>query len=132
VIALMVASLLLKQTQYHNDNKIIAFYSINPILFGFLPIFIALALFLLWRFDKAYLTMLWVTEIFFIVIFAFLLKHKSLIRLAFAFLAFCVLRLIFYDLAQTDLLIRALVFVAIGLLMIFIHMIYKKYAGRLT
>ncbi|MBN9287606.1 MAG: hypothetical protein BGO43_04025 [Gammaproteobacteria bacterium 39-13] len=132
VIALMVASLLLKQTQYHNDNKIIAFYSINPILFGFLPIFIALALFLLWRFDKAYLTMLWVTEIFFIVIFSFLLKHKSLIRLAFAFLAFCVLRLIFYDLAQTDLLIRALVFVAIGLLMIFIHMIYKKYAGRLT
>lgn len=132
IIALIVAFLLLKQIYHRNENLALKLYAQNAVMFGFLPIFTALALFLFWRFDKGYLTMLWVIEILFIVIFGFLLKNKNLVRIAFGFLAFCVLRLVFYDLAQTDLLIRALVFVTVGLLMIFIHMIYKKYVGRLA
>lgn len=131
VIALIASYFYIQKTQKNKSGNEIPFYKKDGVLLSYLPIFIALALFLLWRFDKAYLTMLWVGEIFAIVVVGFALKHRLLVQIALTFLAFCVLRLLFYDLAQTDLLIRAIVFVIVGLLMVFIHMIYKKFADRL-
>lgn len=132
IIALGGASCLLQAPLAAQNNKILRLYYLNPVIMGFLPIFIALALFLLWRFDKAYLTMLWVIEIVAMVMLGYFLRSKYMVHIAFAFLAFCVARLITYDLAQTDLLVRALVFVVVGILMIFIHVLYKKFAGRLS
>jgi uncharacterized membrane protein len=131
VLALILAGILLNEPENKDNNLLQVFYK-KPVLFGFLPIFTALALFLMWRFDKALLTMLWVVEILFIVGIGYYLKSKNLVQIALAFLAFCVARLITYDLSQSDLLVRALVFVVVGLLMIMIHIIYKKYADRLT
>jgi hypothetical protein len=132
IIALAGASCLLKAPLAPENSKILRLYYKNPVLIGFLPIFIAIALFLFWRFDKAYLTMLWVIEIVAMVMLGYFLRSKYVVHIAFAFLAFCVARLITYDLAQTDLLVRALVFVVVGILMIFIHVLYKKFAGRLS
>lgn len=132
LIGMLVAMCLLKKSTMNSENKLLKLYDSSPILLGFLPIFTSFAFFLAWRFDKAFLTMLWVIEIVSMVILGYYLKSKKLVHIAFAFLILCVLRLIFYDLGQTDLLIRAIVFVIVGLLMILIHMIYKKYANRLT
>lgn len=131
VLALMQAGILLNEPE-NKDNHLLQVFYKKPVLFGFLPVFVALAMFLMWRFDKALLTMLWVVEIVFMVGIGYYLKSKNLVQIALAFLAFCVARLITYDLSQSDLLVRALVFVVVGLLMIMIHIIYKKYADRLT
>lgn len=131
VLALGIASFLLKAPE-KQENKILSIFYKEPILIGMLPTFIALGLFLMWRFDKAYLTMLWVIEIAAVVAIGFYLRSKWLVHIALLFLAFCVARLLFYDLAQTALIIKAFVFIVIGLLMIFIHIIYKKYASRLS
>ncbi|MBS0288349.1 MAG: hypothetical protein JSR17_13715 [Proteobacteria bacterium] len=131
VLALGVASLLLRKPE-QVENKILKLFYKEPVLVGFLPIFTALGLFLMWRFDKAYLTMLWVVEVAIVVAVGFYLRSKMLVHIALLFLVFCVCRLMIYDLAQTTLIIKAFVFIVVGLLMIFIHIVYKKYASRLS
>ncbi|MBS0288625.1 MAG: hypothetical protein JSS07_01140 [Proteobacteria bacterium] len=131
ILALGIIAFLLQKPDNSDQNRLLKIFYKNPVLIGYIPLFTAVALFLLWRFDKAYLTMLWVVEVLLMVIVGYYLRNKYLVHIALVFLIFCVARLIFYDLAQTDLLVRAVVFVVVGLLMIFIHMIYKKYAGRL-
>ncbi len=131
ILAIGIASFLLTKPSTH-DNKLLKIYYQNPVLIGLLPVFISLGLFLMWRFDKSYLTMLWVVEIVIVVAVGFILKCKKLVQLALLFLMFCVGRLIVYDLAQTALIVKAGVFIVVGLLMILIHVIYKKYASRLS
>lgn len=103
----------------------------EPILISLMPLFISTAMFLYWRFDAAYLTLFWTIEAFMIAITGFILQHMRLLHLAWGGLVLCVLKLLFYDLAQTDLLVRALVFITVGLLMVAFHLLYKKYGTHL-
>lgn len=112
-------------------NKVMQLIQKDPTLFSFLIPFISFAFFLYWRFDHAILTAFWVGEIFTLVSLGLLLKHKRLVQLSLALLLFCVARLVIYDLSQTDLLARTIVFAAVGALMTGIHVLYKKFSPRL-
>lgn len=101
-------------------------------LLCFLPIFVSLAGFLLWRFDKGWLTSLWVFELFVMIVLGFVVKNKNIIHIALVSLGACIVRLLVYDLDQMDFLIRSVVFVLVGLSMLGIHMIYKKYEHRIS
>jgi hypothetical protein len=97
----------------------------------FYPVIFGLAVFLFWRFDKAVLTLLWVLEIFFVFALGIFLREKHFVRVALACLAACIVRLIGYDLSQTLLAVRAGVFVGIGLLMLGINALYRRFKHRL-
>lgn len=97
----------------------------------YLPLFISLAFFLYWRFDAAVLTVLWVAEVLIMVILGLNIKQKSLIQASYLFLLMCLVRLVIHDFAQSNLLMRAFVFIMVGLFMISIHVTYKKMSGRL-
>ncbi|MGN6671537.1 MAG: hypothetical protein ACTHJ4_08380, partial [Candidatus Nucleicultricaceae bacterium] len=112
-------------------NRVMQLIQKDPTLFSFLIPFISFAFFLYWRFDHAILTAFWVGEIFALVSLGLLLKHKRLVQLSLALLLFCVARLVIYDLSQTDLLARTIVFAAVGALMTGIHILYKKFSPRL-
>lgn len=112
-------------------NKVMQLIQKDPTLFSFFIPFISFAFFLYWRFDHAILTAFWVGEIFVLVSLGLLLKHKRLVQLSLALLLFCVARLVIYDLSQTDLLARTIVFAAVGALMTGIHVLYKKFSPRL-
>jgi hypothetical protein len=97
----------------------------------FYPVIAALAIFLFWRFEKAVLTLLWVAEVFVVFALGIFLREKHFVRVALVCLALCIVRLIGYDLAQTNLAVRAGVFVGVGVLMLGINALYRKFSHRI-
>ncbi|MEZ4883919.1 MAG: hypothetical protein R3E32_04195 [Chitinophagales bacterium] len=94
------------------------------------PLFIGVGIFLFWSFDKAILTFLWVVECLGLFVLSVVLRDKYFRYVALGGVILCVGRLIFYDLAQTNWLTRALVFVGTGVVMLLMNSIYNKYKGR--
>jgi hypothetical protein len=97
----------------------------------FYPWLIGVALFLRWTFAKALLTLLWTLECFTAFVISIVLKEKHFRYSALAGLGICVGRLIFYDLAKATTLVKAFVFLGVGLLMLGMHILYNKYKSRL-
>lgn len=96
-----------------------------------LPVFLGLALFFAFNFEKTVLTFLWVGLTCLYLAIGLLVKSKESIQIAMVTLVFCSIRLILFDLVQTDLAIRALVFIGVGSLMLGVSVLYKKYKHRI-
>lgn len=96
----------------------------------FYPLFIAVAIFLYWTFDKSILTLLWVVECFAIFVLSLVVREHHFRYLAMAGLVFCIGRLMRYDLRQASTLARAIVFVGVGAIMLVINTVYNKYKDR--
>jgi hypothetical protein len=60
-----------------------------------------------------------------------ILRSKLSIQIAMGALLLCSIRLIAYDLVQSDIAVRALVFIGVGILMLSLSLIYKKYKHRI-
>lgn len=105
---------------------------IRPLVVPFLvyPVFIGVGIFLFWSFDKAILTFLWVVECLGLFVLSIVLRDKYFRYVALGGVVLCVGRLIFYDLAQTNWLTRAMVFVGTGVVMLVMNSIYNKYKER--
>lgn len=95
------------------------------------PMFLAVALHLAGHYNRALLTLLWSLEAF--VIFALSVVHRDNQFRCVALLALglCLLRLLVIDLAATDLLLRGLVFVGVGLLMLAMNVISNRFRERI-
>jgi len=102
----------------------------NPSIFY--PFAFSIAIFLYWRFERGVLTLLWVAEILGLLILGFFLKEKHFVNFALAALGACVVRLFIYDLAQSDIGVKAGVFIAVGIIVLSIHIIRKKYSDRMS
>ena len=124
----------LKDVQFPKSLKIIdkGVRSVekNLNLFGMTPLFIGVAVFLYWRFDKSYLTLLWILEIFTMFIFGIYRKEKIFTTVSLVFLGACLVRLIFFDLANTGTLTRGVVFLGVGAVMVLMSIIQKKFKNR--
>ncbi|HTA28005.1 MAG TPA: hypothetical protein VK809_09460, partial [Bacteroidia bacterium] len=96
----------------------------------FYPLIVCTGLFLYFSFDKSILTLLWVVECFMVFVLSVILKEKYFRYVALAALGICIVRLIFFDLAQTSTLTRAFVFIGVGIIMLVMNSIYNKYKGR--
>jgi hypothetical protein len=94
------------------------------------PLFFSAAFFLYQTFDKSILTLLWVVECFLIFLLAVVLKENLFRYLAMTGLGLSMIRLVFYDLAKSDTLTRALVFIGVGVLMLTVNSVYNKYKER--
>ncbi|MFZ0565138.1 MAG: hypothetical protein WAM28_03005 [Chlamydiales bacterium] len=97
-----------------------------------LPVFLGIALLFAFNFEKAILTLLWVGLICFYLSIGLLIKSKRSIQIGMIALLFCSVRLIVFDLVQSNLSTRALVFIGVGGLMLGMSILYKKYKYRLT
>lgn len=94
------------------------------------PLFISVAVFLFQTFDRSILTLLWVVECFLIFVLAVVLKENHFRYLAMSGLALSLIRLVFYDLAKSNTITRALVFIGVGILMLVMNSLYNKYKER--
>ncbi|MCP5106431.1 MAG: DUF2339 domain-containing protein, partial [bacterium] len=94
------------------------------------PLFISVALFLYLSFSRSILTFLWVVECFLIFVAAVILKESHFRYLAMTGLAAALFRLVFYDMAKSETLTRALVFIGVGVIMLVMNSIYNKYKDR--
>jgi hypothetical protein len=101
-------------------------------LWVYYPYFLAVALFLYWTFDRALLTLLWVIEVFVIFTLSIVLRENHFRVAALLGLGGCLVRLIFFDLARSDTITRALVFLGVGIIMIVMNSLYNKYRERFS
>lgn len=116
----------------NNDTaKIISTIFHKPILTILLPVFLGMGLFFAFNFKKTILTLIWVVLTCIYIVVGLLVKTKRAIQIGMAFLVFCSIRLVLFDLLQNDLATRSLVFLGVGTLMLIISILYKKYKHRL-
>ena len=101
-------------------------------LWIYYPFFFCIAIYLYAGFDKSILTLLWVIEAFGVFVLSIVLKEQHFRYISLTALAVCLMRLLLYDLAQSDTLTRAIVFLGVGLIMLLMHSVYNKFKGRFT
>ena len=94
--------------------------------------YLTAGLFLFWRFEAAYLTILWVALSLFMLISALYWRNNKLANISFGAIGICAVRLIFFDLAQTELFIRACVFMGVGVMMLLSNIFFNAFKKRLS
>ncbi len=123
-----------KEGEIEAATKTIRFISIifhHSNLTVLLPVFVGVALLFAFNFEKSFLTLTWVGLICIYLSTGLVIKSKRSIQIGMTALIFCSGRLIFFDLVQKNLSIRALVFIGVGGLMLGISALYKKYKHRI-
>ena len=94
------------------------------------PATVSIAFFLYLTFDKGILTLFWILESLGLLILSLALKEKYFRYVSLSFVAICVIRLMFFDLSNSDFLVRALVLLGVGVVLILMNSLFKKYKGR--
>jgi hypothetical protein len=102
----------------------------DPSFSVLLPIFLTQA-FVVSQNITEYLSLAWIFLSFLFFGIALLACSKRSVHIAMLALAFCCLRLIFWDFTETDLSIRGLLFLAAGAILITNAFIYKRYKHRI-
>lgn len=98
----------------------------------FFPAFISLGIFIFGVFDKSILTLLWVTESFAIFALSIFLRERYFRYFSLWMIVLSVIRLIFFDLSNSDTITKAMVFLGVGVLLLLMHSIYNKYKERFS
>lgn len=91
---------------------------------------LSIGCFLYLTFDKGILTFFWILEALGLLILGIILKEKYFRYVSLSLVGICVIRLMFFDLSNTDFLIRALVLVGVGVVLIIMNSLFKKYKDR--
>jgi hypothetical protein len=99
-------------------------------IYVFYPLIICTAIFFFWTFDKSVLTLLWTIECLAIFTISIVLKKQHFRYVSLGALAICIVRLIFFDLAQASTLTRAIVFLSVGIIMLVMNSLYNKFKNR--
>ncbi len=94
------------------------------------PLFLAIALYIASRYDRAVLTLLWSLLAFTIYILSAVLRDNQFRTVALLATGACLLRLVAVDMAQADLSLRGLVFIGVGLLMLAMNALYTRFRER--
>ncbi|MCZ8168133.1 MAG: DUF2339 domain-containing protein [Flavobacterium sp.] len=95
------------------------------------PVTLSIGLFLYLTFDKGALTFFWVLEALGLLVLSITLKEKYFRYVSLAVVGLCIVRLMFFDLSNTDFLIRALVLLGVGVVLLVMNSLFKKYKDRL-
>jgi hypothetical protein len=91
------------------------------------PIFIGIAFFLYWSFEKTLLSLFWMVECFILFIFSIVFKERLFRITSMLGIVIIIIRMIFYDLKQSDILTKSIVFIIAGIILIAMNTIYNKY-----
>lgn len=113
------------------SSKWRTFLKKQPSISVSLPIFVGIAFLFAFNFEKTLLTLLWVGLSCGYLVLGLLTRSKLSAQIAMSALVICSGRLLIFDLVQTNLSIRAVVFLGVGILMMAIGLVYKKYKDRI-
>lgn len=94
------------------------------------PATLSIGCFLYLTFDKGILTFFWILEALGLLILGILLKEKYFRYVSLSLVGLCVVRLMFFDLSNADFLIRALVLLGVGVVLLVMNSLFKKYKDR--
>ena len=111
-------------------NKMIQSLDNNIIKWLLYPLFICGAVYIFNTFDKSVLTLMWAGEAFVIFTLSIFFLDKSFRYTSLIIIFMSVIRLVFYDLSKADTLMRAIVFLGVGILMLIMNSVFNKYKDR--
>ena len=111
-------------------NHLLKIVNFKRNLWIYYPLFVSVALFLIWSFDRSILTLLLTFEAFSVFILSIILIESNFKYLSYLALLACLARLIFYDLAKSNTLTKAIVCIGVALVMLLMNAIYNKYKER--
>ena len=94
------------------------------------PATLSIGCFLYLTFDKGILTFFWILEALGLLILGILLKEKYFRYVSLSLVGLCIVRLMFFDLSTADFLIRALVLLGVGIVLLVMNSLFKKYKDR--
>ncbi|MEC4003060.1 hypothetical protein OX283_000180 [Flavobacterium sp. SUN052] len=94
------------------------------------PATLSIGCFLYLTFDKGILTFFWILEALGLLILGIILKEKYFRYVSLSLVGVCVIRLMFFDLSNADFLIRALVLLGVGVVLLVMNSLFKKYKDR--
>lgn len=94
------------------------------------PSTLSIGCFLYLTFDKGILTFFWILEALGLLILGIALKEKYFRYVSLSLVGICVVRLLFFDLSNSNFLIRALVLLGVGVILIIMNSLFKKYKDR--
>ncbi len=94
------------------------------------PATLSIGCFLYLTFDKGILTFFWILEALGLLILGILLKEKHFRYVSLSLVGICIIRLMFFDLSNADFLIRALVLLGVGIVLLIMNSLFKKYKER--
>ncbi|WP_163407267.1 DUF2339 domain-containing protein [Flavobacterium ajazii] len=94
------------------------------------PATFSIGLFLYLTFDKGILTFFWILESLGLLVLGIILKEKYFRYVSLSLVGVCVIRLMFFDLSNADFLIRALVLLGVGVVLLVMNTLFKKYKER--
>jgi uncharacterized membrane protein len=94
------------------------------------PATLSIGCFLYLTFDKGILTFFWILEALGLLILGILLKEKYFRYVSLSLVGLCIIRLMFFDLSNADFLIRAMVLLGVGVVLLVMNSLFKKYKDR--
>lgn len=94
------------------------------------PATLSIGCFLYLSFDKGILTFFWILEALGLLILGIILKEKYFRYVSLSLVGLCIVRLMFFDLSNTDFLIRALVLLGVGVVLLVMNSLFKRYKDR--
>lgn len=126
-LLLITSQLLLSQSQ-KEKGKLLEQDTLKAIL----PVSVATSLYFFWRFDSTYLTLIYFLICLLLTASGLYWRSPKIIKIAYTGFAACIVRLLFFDLYEQNMAVKALIFILSGLFMLGSQAIYKKFQHRLS
>lgn len=111
-------------------ERVHKFYSSKKDFALFYPFFSASFLFLYWGFESAILTLLWTTLAFCVFVLSIVLGKKHFLYTSLGLLLFCIFRLIFHDMSSSSTITKAIVFLGVGSILLFMNSLHNRFRDR--
>ena len=100
-------------------------------IFLYYPVFASVLFFFIWSFDGAVLTALISFEALLILVLSILVKEDSFRYTALTGIIVSIIRLVFFDLREADIFIKAVVFIIVSIIMLLMNVLYNKFKERI-
>ncbi|MBB6480001.1 hypothetical protein [Spirochaeta isovalerica] len=107
----------------HNIHK-------NRNLWLFYPFFAAVALYIFFRFNRNIITLMFVLESLLIFLLSLKLRENTFRFISMAGIAGSLIRLVFFDLTNSATVLRALVFIGMGVVMVIMNALYSHVRAK--
>lgn len=100
-------------------------------IFLYYPVFLSVLFFLIWSFSGAVLTALISLEALLILVLSIVIKEDSFRYTALVGILVSVIRLVFFDLRESEIFVKAIAFIFVAVIMLIMNVLYNKFKDRI-
>ena len=100
-------------------------------IFLYYPVFASVLFFFIWSFSGAVLTALISLEALLILVLSIVIKEDSFRYTALGGILVSIIRLVFFDLREAEIFVKAIAFIFVAVIMLIMNVLYNKFKDRI-